>query len=290
MKRFWAVFSLALLLFAACVNGSANSGSLIDELSVREKGTFRGHLEALLAAELEARERNAVEHRLTDSRNVVYSVGDVLFYRVESLQTCAVGNYSISGWFEIEVLDEGKKNPFTGDSVLTLVETQAYAVMLIGPGAGVSHVSTIGGSVSRYFTQDPKTGTILYWGDSFPKPEGSGLSTVWFQAPYIPIDSPYRVGQEQQALYDRYSEVDGRLEYLDTLGSKVIVEGVETVVTDLGRFEAYKMAWYDAQGVLVRHQYLYPALGIVKFIFSPLPGCSGDMKMFISYTNIPNPT
>ena len=78
------------------------------------------------------------------------------------------------------------------------------------------------------------------------------------------------------------------MEYLDTLGSKVIVEQVETVETDLGRFEAYKMAWYDAQGVLVRHQYLYPALGIVKFIFSPLPGCSGDMKMFISYTNIPN--
>jgi hypothetical protein len=48
------------------------------------------------------------------------------------------------------------------------------------------------------------------------------------------------------------------------------------------------MSWNnDDEGVLVRYQYVYPGIGIVKFIFPTLqPGCSGDIIMDMLDTNI----
>lgn len=223
---------------------------------------------------------------IESSSQVVYQAGDAIEYLYYGTLVCADGTYDMSGWFTIMVSAQGITNPMNDTPVLTLIENQDMAINFAG-NDGTAFTMTVNDYAYRYFIQDPANGTMEYYGDKIRDDLGE-FFTVWFETPYIPITSPFSVGQYETDTYDRYIEDDGSTSYLDTHTTTVAVTGEETVPTPLGDFQTYVMSWNnDDEGVLVRYQFVYPGIGIVKFIFPTLqPGCSGDIIMDMLDTNI----
>lgn len=223
---------------------------------------------------------------IESSAQVVYQPGDAIEYLYYGTLVCAEGKYDMSGWFTIMVSTQGVTNPMNEIPVLTLIENQDLAISFTG-NDGTAYTMTVNDYAYRYFIQDAATGTMEYYGDKIRDNMGE-FFTVWFETPYIPISSPFHVGQRETDTYDRHIEENGSTSYLDTHTTTVAVTGKEKVLTPLGNFETYFMSWNnDDDGVLVRYQYIYPPIGIVKFIFpTQQPGCSGNVIMDMLDTNI----
>jgi len=103
---------------------------------------------------------------------------------------------------------------------------------------------------------------------------------------------PLNVNDTRQTDYFKRTE-DGS----STLSGKLVtvVEAREDITIPLGRFDTFRMRYTDTstdpgmEGLISdRLQYIYPDVGIIKFVFYPtMPGDTGIFTLTLSDTNIP---
>lgn len=184
----------------------------------------------------------------------------------------------ISGWFTMEVKDEGVVNPLTSRKALTLLETHHTEIEATDLYGAVTH-STQDQAFKRY-CEVQTSGESAFVGDTGPdgKP-------VWFDHTFVPLYFPYSIGQVKTESINALSYANGQstLAFSYTPTMKVI--SIVPVRTTLGTFECYRMTYADTNGYLAE-QYTYPIIGVTRFTYPAPPGKSGHMDLTISSTNI----
>ena len=237
---------------------------------------------------------------ITVNKNVIYKHGDMMKYDATGAYTHADGSKSLitGGWLRLEIYDEGLTNPNNGNvHVLTLLEAQSYDGANVDTAGRQSPVRFVN-QVYRYFIQDPATGTIEYQGerliDGYDATGAPVWKTFWFVTPtnYVQYQLPL-VNQSSVKLSYQKTAQDGSSTHSGNLST--LVQDTESVSVPLGKFDTYKMKYTDVSsdpaspGSIVsdREQYIYPDIGIVKFVFNPTtPGDTGSMTLALSQTNI----
>lgn len=223
---------------------------------------------------------NVSHHIYQVGEHIVYKGGGNLLCYDSTLYTD--GYYEMNGEFRIDIFAENKKSPYFPDvPLMSLRETFTMSTDYTDTSGTTSNTSSVS-TAYRYFNQD-NDGTITFYGDSIWDWSVSSIITVWSKIPYIPINSPYYVGEQQYAAYIRYKADDGS--YYDSEQTLVSIQSTEVVTTPIGSFETFKMLFQNGNGENLRYQYTYPAIGVVKFSFYQ-PGCSGEMMMDLNETNI----
>lgn len=183
----------------------------------------------------------------------------------------------ISGWFTMEVFDEGVVNPLTKKPALTLLETHHTEIEATTLAGEVTH-STTHQAFKRYIVIN-EIGQTAFSGDTGP--DGS---PIWFDRAFVPLTFPYSIGQTKSEEVSAYAVVNGQpvLAFSYTPTMKIV--SVVPIRTALGTFETYRMTYVDTNGYRAE-QYDYPAIGAVRFSYPAPAGKMGHMELTLSSIN-----
>jgi hypothetical protein len=184
----------------------------------------------------------------------------------------------ISGWFTMEVLDEGVVNPITNRRVFTLLETHYTAIEATDLAGTVTH-STQQQAFKRYCEVNIN-GESTFVGDT-----GPNGNPVWFDHAFIPLSFPYSIGQTKTESVNASYWVDGHAVPAFSYTPSMRVISLADVRTPLGTFECYRMTYEDSTGYRAE-QYTYPAVGVTQFTYPAPAGKSGHMNLTLSSTNV----
>jgi hypothetical protein len=184
----------------------------------------------------------------------------------------------ISGWFTMEARDEGVINPTTKLPCYTLIETHYTDIEATTLAGVVTHTKTLQ-SFKRY-CRVLETGATAFVGDTGPTGD-----PVWFDAPFVPLEFPYYIGETKTATITASLWTNGAAVPLYSYTPMMQVTSLADVRTTLGTFECYRMSYQDSNGYLAE-QYTYPAVGVTKFSYPAPAGKSGHMDLTITSTNV----
>lgn len=183
----------------------------------------------------------------------------------------------ISGWFTMEVFDEGVINPLTKKPALTLLETHHTEIEATTLAGEVTH-STQHQAFKRYIVLN-EIGQTAFSGDTGP--DGS---PVWFDRAFVPLTFPYSVGQTKSEEVSAYTVTNGQSALAFSYTPTMKILSVVPIRTPLGTFECYRMDYQDTNGYRAE-QYDYPAIGAVRFGYPAPAGKQGHMELTLSSIN-----